>query len=51
MTSTTVTAVTTALWILIEIIQFGYMAYIIWRNRNNVAYRNLQRGRSAFASA
>ena len=41
MTSTTVTAITTALWILIEIIQFAYMAYIIWRNRNNVAYRNI----------
>jgi len=28
-------AVTTALWILIELIQFGYMAYLMWRQRNN----------------
>ena len=51
MTSSVVTAVTTALWILIEVIQFGYMAYLFWRNRNNVANRNLQRAVSAFASA
>ena len=51
MTNATVTAVTTALWILIELIQFGYMAYLIWRNRNNASYSNIQRARSAFASA
>ena len=51
MTNATVTAVTTALWILIEIIQFGYMAYLIWRNRNNVSYRNIQRARAAVAGA
>ena len=38
-------------WILIELIQFGYMAYIMWRQRNNANYRNIQRARSAFASA
>mgnify|MGYP003136987465 CR=1 FL=1 len=51
MTNATVTAVTTALWILIELIQFGYMAYLIWRNRNHASYRNIQRARLAFASA
>ena len=44
-------SITTALWILIELIQFGYMAYIMWRQRNNAHYRNIQRARSAFASA
>jgi len=45
------TSITTALWILIELIQFGYMAYIMWRQRNNANYRNIQRARSAFTSA
>jgi len=44
-------SITTALWILIELIQFGYMAYLVWRDRNNASYRNIQRARSAFASA
>ena len=44
-------SITTALWILIELIQFGYMAYIMWRQRNNANYRNIQRARSAFAGA
>jgi len=51
MTSTTISAVTTALWILIELIQFAYMAFLMWKGRNNANYRNLQRSRSAFASA
>ena len=51
MTNATVTAVTTALWILIELIQFGYMAYLMWRNRNNALNRNIQRVRSAAACA
>lgn len=46
-----VSSVTTILWILIEAIQFAYMAYLMWRERNNVANRNYERIRSAFASA
>ena len=35
MNATSITgAVTTALWILIELIQFAYMAHLAWRNRN-----------------
>ena len=49
--SSIVSSVTTALWILIELIQFAYMAYLVWRDRNNASYRNIQRARSAFASA
>jgi hypothetical protein len=45
-----VTSVTTALWILIELIQFAYMAYITWRARN-VNNRHTQRVRTAFACA
>ena len=44
-------SITTALWILIELIQFAYMAYIMWRQRNNVNYRNIQRARAAATSA
>ena len=46
-----VSSVTTILWILIEAIQFAYMAYLMWRERNNVANRNNERIRSTFASA
>ncbi len=46
-----VASVTTALWILIELIQFAYMAYLMWRNKNNVIDRHFQRARSAAASA
>jgi len=46
-----VSSVTTVLWILIEAIQFAYMAYLMWRERNNVANRNYERIRSTFASA
>ena len=45
-----VTSVTTALWILIEIIQFAYMAYMTWRSRN-VNNRHSQRVRAAFTYA
>jgi hypothetical protein len=34
MNANIVSALTTALWILIEAIQFGYMAYLMWRNKN-----------------
>ena len=44
-------AISTALWIVIEAIQFGYMAYLIWKERNSATYRHFQRTRSAFASA
>ena len=33
-TTTLVSALTTALWILIELIQFAHMAHLAWRNRN-----------------
>ena len=45
-----VNTVTTILWILIEAIQFGYMAYLMWRERN-VNGRHTVRARSAFACA
>ena len=44
-------SVTTILWILIEAIQFGYMAYLMWRSRDNVLNRHIQRVRSAAACA
>jgi len=44
-------SITTILWILIEAIQFGYMAYLMWRNRNNALNRNIQRVRTAAACA
>ena len=46
-----IASATTALWILIELIQFGYMAYLMWRNKNNVIDRHFQRARSAAACA
>lgn len=42
---------TTLLWILIEAIQFGYMAYLIWKERNSAYNRYSQRVRTAAASA
>ena len=49
--SSVISGITTALWILIELIQFGYMAYLMWKERNNANYRNIQRAKSAFAGA
>jgi len=43
--------ITTAMWILIELIQFAYMAYLAWQRRNDVTSRHTQRSRSAFACA
>ena len=43
--------ITTAMWILIELIQFAYMAYLAWQRRNDVTSRHTQRARSAFAGA
>ena len=43
--------ITTALWILIELIQFAYMAFLAWQRRNDVTSRHNVRARSAFASA
>jgi hypothetical protein len=43
--------ITTVLWILIEAIQFAYMAYLMWLRRNDVTSRHTQRARSAFAGA
>ena len=51
MSPSVISAVTTALWILIEAIQFAYMAYLIWRERNSVTSRNIQRIRTAFNCA
>ena len=39
MNANVVSALTTALWILIELIQFAYMAYLAWRNKD-VTSRN-----------
>ena len=44
MNANVVSALTTALWILIELIQFAYMAYLAWRNRD-VTSRNIVRTR------
>ena len=49
-TTTLVSALTTALWILIELIQFAYMAHLAWRNRN-VNGRNTVGARFADSSA
>ena len=46
-----IASATTALWILIELIQFAYMAYLMWRDKNNVIDRHFQRARAAAASA
>lgn len=46
-----VASVTTALWILIELIQFGYMAYLMWRNKHNDINRYRQRAGTVAASA
>jgi len=51
MNASVVSALTTALWILIEAIQFAYMAYLAWRNRTHDLGRHTVRTRSAFASA
>ena len=42
---------TTVLWILIEAIQFGYMAYLIWKERNNAYNRYNQRIRAIATGA
>jgi len=42
---------TTLLWILIEAIQFGYMAYLIWKERNNAFNRYNKRVRTTAAFA
>ncbi len=44
MNANVVSALTTALWILIELIQFAYMAYLAWRNKD-VTSRNIVRTR------
>ena len=52
MSPTVISGLTTALWILIEAIQFAYMALLMWKGReDNVTDRNIQRIRAAFASA
>jgi hypothetical protein len=43
--------ITTALWILIELIQFAYMAFLAWQRRNDVTSRHSERARAAFAGA
>jgi hypothetical protein len=50
MNASVVSALTTALWILIEAIQFGYMAYLVWRNKNDLS-GNTFRPRTSAASA
>jgi len=43
--------ITIALWILIELIQFAYMAFLAWQRRNDVTSRHTVRARTAFAGA
>jgi hypothetical protein len=51
MNASVVSTITTALWILIEAIQFAYMAYLMWLRRNDVTSRHTVRSRAAFAGA
>ena len=51
MTASTVSGLTAALYILIELIQFAWMAYLMWMERHNVANRNFERIRTTFATA
>jgi hypothetical protein len=46
-----VSTLTTILWILIELVQFAYMAYLMWQRRNDDSSRHTERARAAFASA
>lgn len=46
-----VATATTLLWILLEAIQFAYMAYLIWRDRNDVTRKYRERVRASVASA
>ena len=51
MNASMVSAVTTALWIIVEAIQFAYMAHLMWLRRNDVTSRHTVRARAAFAGA
>ena len=51
MNASLIGGITTALYILIELIQFAWMAYLMWNERNSVASRNFQRVRTTFNSA
>ncbi len=51
MMSTVTATLYSLLWILMEAIQFGYMAYLIWRDRNDVTRRYRERVRASIASA
>ena len=44
-------AVASSLHTFLELIQFAYMAYLMWEGRHNASNRNIQRSRSAFACA
>ena len=39
------------MWILMEAIQFAYMAYLIWRDRNEFTRRYRERVRASIAGA
>jgi len=51
MNASIVSGLTTALYILIELIQFAWMAYLYWKEKNSVTSRNFQRIRTTFNSA
>jgi len=51
MNTVIISGITTALWILIEAIQFAYMAYLMWRQRTDVAHRDIQRAWTSLTSA
>lgn len=44
-------AIYSLMWILMEAIQFAYMAYLIWRDRNDVTRRHRERIRASIVSA
>jgi hypothetical protein len=48
---TIVATTTTVLWILLEAVQFAWMAYLIWRDRNDVSRRSRERFRASVTSA
>lgn len=46
-----VASATTLAWILIEAIQFAYMAYLMWRDRNDINRKFRERVRASAAVA
>ena len=51
MNASVIGGITTALYMLIDLIQFAWMAYLMWKERNSVSSRNFQRVRTTFNGA